>query len=213
MRPVLGITGNSRTIAAAIAAAFVLFAAAEARTANFYSSFPVAPGPMTALSTAGDNAGQSVSLNQWMALVFVQPFGVSKTDTVSIFTLPPSIGDAQLTIRIGSYNGGSPIFVDSKTINAGNSFTFANLFKQGCSALGGCDFIEITTTRQRKGATGAVVDYVSVNGEPTEVTAPTPEPSIWAMMLIGFGAVAWRLKAYRGSSRGSAKGAPAICRR
>lgn len=170
---------------------------------------------MTALSTAGDGAGALVGLGEWISLLFAQPFGVSKTDTVSIFTVAPPVGDARLTISFGRYNNGSPIFVDTKSVNAGNTLTVNNLFQQGCSALGGCDFIFITTTRARRGVTGATVDYVSVNGETAEVTAPTPEPSTWAMMILGFAAVAWRLKAaraaYRGSSPSSAKGAPAMC--
>ncbi len=187
--------------------------AALARTATFDASTPYAPGPMLALSTAGDGAGALVTLGEWISLLFTQPFGVSRSDTVSIFTLAPPVGDARLTISFGRYNNGSPIFVDTKSVNAGNTLTVNNLFQQGCSALGGCDFIFITTTRQRRGATGATVDYVSVNGETTEVTAPTPEPSTWAMMILGFAAVAWRLKAYRGSSLSSAKGALAMCSR
>ncbi len=198
----------------AIAALAVLLAfagAAEARTATFDSSQPVAPGPMTALSAAGDGAGAFVGLGEWISLLFSQPFGVSRTDTVSIFTLAPPVGDARLTISFGVYNNGSPIFVDSKNVNAGNTLTVGNLFQQGCSAFGGCDFILITTSRARRGATGATVDYVSVNGETTEVTAPTPEPSAWAMMMLGFAAIAWRMKAQRRSSLSSAKGEAAMC--
>ncbi len=168
---------------------------------------------MTALSTPGDGLGQLVPLGEWISLLFTQPFGVSRSDTVSIFTLAPPVGDARLTISFGSWNNGSPVFVDTKSVNAGNTLTVSNLFQRGCSALGGCDFIFITTTRQRNGATGATVDYVSVNGEPTDVAAPTPEPSVWVMMIMGFGGVAWRLKAVRRQSASSAYGAPAICRR
>lgn len=168
---------------------------------------------MTSLSTAGDGLGQLVPLGEWISLLFSQPFGVTNTDTVSIFTLAPPVGDARLTISFGSYNNGSPIFIETKSVNAGNTLTVNNLFQRGCSALGGCDFIFITTTRQRNGATGATVDYVSVNGEPTDVTAPTPEPSVWAMMIFGFAGVAWRLKAMRRYSASSAYGAPAMCSR
>src|SRR3990167_3532967 len=209
------LTGNSRsTRSAAIAAAVLaLFAAggAEARTAPYDPSMPYTPGPMTALSTAGDGAGQLTPIGEWISLLFTQPFGVSKTDTVSIFTLAPPIGDARLTISFGSYNNGAPIFALTKSVNAGTTLTINNLFQSGCAALGGCDFIYITTTRQRNGATGATVDYVSVNGEGTDVTAPTPEPSVWAMMILGFAGIAWRLKARRRYSVSSAYGAPAMC--
>ncbi len=198
--------------AIAFAAIALLFAApARAATATYDSSMPYTPGPMTALSTPGDGQGQLVPLGEWFSLLFTQPFGVKKSDTVSIFTLAPSVGDAQLTISFGYFNGVRPVFVDSKTVNAGNTLTVNNLFQRGCSAFGGCNFIYITTTRQRKGANGATVDYVSINGEPTEVTAPTPEPSTWAMMILGFGAIAWRMKKMRRYSLSSAYGAPAMC--
>jgi len=197
-------------VAAALAATIVVAASeANARTATFDSSQPYVPGPMTSLSTAGDGAGVFIGFNQWISLLFDQPFGVSRSDTVSIFTLPPTIGNARLTVSFGRFNGGSPVFADTRQVSAGNILTINNLFQRGCAALGGCDFILITTTRARNGATGATVDYVSVNGEVTEVTAPTPEPSTWAMMILGFAAIAWRLKAQRASPPSSAKGAPA----
>jgi hypothetical protein len=34
--------------------------------------------------------------------------------------------------------------------------------------------------------------------------AATPEPGVWALMLMGFGAVAWRLKRQRRASFGMA---------
>jgi hypothetical protein len=197
-----------------VAAPLALLATgAGARTATFNASTPFTPGPMTALSTAGDNAGEFVGFGEWISLLFAQPFGVSPTDNVSIFTIAPPIGDARLTISFGLFNNGSPIFVDTKNVNAGGALTVNNLFQQGCSAFGGCDFILISTMRARRGATGATVDYVSVNGETTDVTAPTPEPSIWAMMMLGFAGLAMRLKAQRAYSASSAKGAPAMCRR
>ena len=209
-------SGISIGARAALAAAFACLVAAQpanAATATFDSSMPYSPGPMTELSTPGDGLGQLVPLGEWISLLFSQPFGVTSSDTVSIFTLAPPIGDARLTISFGSYNNGSPIFVETKSVNAGNTLTVNNLFQRGCSALGGCDFIFITTTRQRNGATGATVDYVSVNGQSTDVTAPAPEPSVWAMMILGFAGIAWRLKTMRRYSVSSAYGAPAMCSR
>lgn len=186
---------------------------ALARTATFDASTPHAPGPMPALSTAGDDAGVFVPVGEWISLLFAQPFGVSKSDSVAIFTLAPPIGTATFTISVGRFNGGSPTFVESRIVKAGGGLTVGNLFQRGCSALGGCDFIFITIGKPKGGATGATVDYVSVNGELTEVTAPAPEPSVWAMMILGFAGIAWRLKAARRYSPSSAKGAPAMCSR
>jgi len=202
------LTKNSslkRTFGAALVALSVsIGASAKAATAVYDSSIPYTPGPQTSLSTAGDGLGQLVPLGEWFSLLFSQPFGVSKSDTVSIFTVAPPSGSARLSISFGNYNGGSPVYATTKIVNAGNNLTVNNLFQQGCSALGGCDFIFITTIRQRGGATGATVDYVSVNGETTEVTAPTPELSVWSMMILGFAGVGWRMKALRNYSFSSA---------
>ena len=199
-----------RVIASLCVSSACVMANAEARTATYDANTPFTPGYMTALSTAGDKAGQFVTLGKWMSLLFAQPFGLSKTDTVSIFTLAPPAGSGTFTISFGRYNNGRPVYADTRTLVAGSALTINNLFQKGCSALGGCDFIFITTSKT-KGATGATIDYVSVNGDVTEVTAPTPEPSVWALMIIGFGAAAWRLKNQRGVSLSSANGSPARC--
>lgn len=183
--------------ALAVACALLAPSAASAATATFVSSTTPGANDLTTLSTAGDNDGPLVTLGEWIGLVFSQPFGVSKTDSVSIFTLAPPAGTARLTISFGVWNGGSPIFIESKIVNAGGSLSTANLFQKGCSAFGGCDFIQITTTRQRNGAPGAYIDYVDINGQTTTVTAPTPEPAAWMLMILGFFAIAARLKSLR----------------
>jgi hypothetical protein len=175
----------------------LIAAPAFARTATFTSSAAYGDDTLRSFSAAGDSAGALLTLDNWIALLFETPFGTSRSDTVSIFTLPPPVGDARLTVSFGRVIAGIPIFVETRSFNAGGAFSIGNLFQQGCFALGGCNYIFIETTRQRRGASGAVIDYVSVNGEPTEVIEPTPEPAVWAMLMMGFGAIAWRMKAVR----------------
>jgi hypothetical protein len=206
----------SRILSSCLSAMFALSlpTAAKAATAVFSSSTAYPTGTAGALSTAGDSAGALVSLNNWIGLLFAAPFGASRSDTVSIFSVAPTVGNARLTISVGRYNGGTPTYVDTRSVNAGNALTFTNLFQQGCAALGGCDFLYITTTRQRAGAPGATVDYLSVNGGVVTVTEPAPEPSTWALLILGFIALAWRLTARRrGYSPSSANGSPAMCSR
>lgn len=191
------LTKASRAASAALALAFLTAAPAAARTASFYSSTPYDGSALTTLSSATDGAGPTITLDNWIALLFETPFGTSRSDSVSIFTLPPRVGDARVTVSFGRLVAGLPVFVETKSFNAGATFTIGNLFQQGCFALGGCNYIFIETTRQRRGAPGATIDYVSVNGEPTEVVEPTPEPAVWAMMMMGFAAIAWRMKAAR----------------
>lgn len=200
----LNLSALSRAAHGALAALSLSAGPAFARTAEFTSSSPHDGATLTSLSSATDRAGALVTLDNWIALLFETPFGASRTDTISIFTLPPPIGDARLTVSFGRFDRGTPVFVDTRSFNAGNTLTVSNLFQQGCFALGGCNYVLIETTRQRRGAPGATIDYVSVNGEPTEVVEPTPEPAVWAMMMIGFAGVAWRMKRLRHGSLAAA---------
>ncbi len=193
----LNLAKTSRAALGAVALTCAGAGPAFARTAAFTSSAPYDDAALCAFSTAGDNAGALVTLDNFIALLFDQPFGTSRSDTISIFTLPPPVGDARLTVSFGRLVAGLPVVVDTRSFNAGNTLTVGNLFQQGCFALGGCNYIFIETTRQRRGAPGAVVDYVSVNGEPTEVVEPAPEPAVWAMMMMGFAGIALRLKSLR----------------
>ncbi|MFN3960345.1 MAG: hypothetical protein ACK4NP_10575 [Parvularculaceae bacterium] len=193
----LNLTKASRALIGALAAGVLFSAPAAARTATFYSSTPYDDAALASLSSATDRAGPTVSLNNWIALLFETPFGTSRSDNVSIFTLPPRVGDARITVSFGRLIAGLPVFVETKSFNAGNTFSIGNLFQQGCFALGGCNYIFIRTTRQRGGAPGAIIDSARDTGEPPAVVAPTPEPAAWAMMMLGFAGVAWRMKAAR----------------
>ena len=171
---------------------------AHARTATFVAPTPITAGDAAALSLSGDGAGYFMGAGASFGLLFDEPFGlVQNEDDISIFTLAPSVGNVRLNVSFVSYNPGAPSFVRSRSVNAGNSIGVGNLFQQGCAVLGGCDYIEVTVERLQGGAAGAEIDYVDVNGEVTTVAAPTPEPGAWALMIIGFAALAWRLKAVR----------------
>jgi hypothetical protein len=185
----------------AMAAAALLCAAtpAHALTATFSSSQPTSNAQIQSLSKTQDAAGPFLGLGQWIGLLFAQPFATTRGETVSVFTLAPPNGAAQFTVSIGRYNNGAPVFVSTRNIAAGSTLTVTNLFQAGCSVFGGCDFIEITTRTANRGATGASVDYVSVNGEPVIAASPTPEPSTWTMMLVGFLLVGLRAKAIKRS--------------
>lgn len=193
---------NRRCADALIAGSCALFAGvtpAAASTATFTGDPTVNPDALTALSTRGDNAGFVVRDNETVGLIFDEPFATSRTDRVAVFTLP-SQGAARLTVRFGVFNGGAPVFVRQVRLGDGRNRNVGNLFQRGCSAFGGCDFIEFFVDRTRRGATGVEIDYVDINGEVVTVAAPTPEPGAWAFMIFGFAAIAWRAKQLRFAS-------------
>ena len=170
---------------------------ATAGTATFVEPSTLDNASISAISTSGDGDGAFLGLGDTLALLFDMPFGTQPGENVSVFTAAPSTGRTTFRVQFGVYDGGSPTFVFRRNIRAGRRVSVNNLFQRGCSAFGGCDYIEITNIRNRRGATGADVDYVAVDGEVTDVTSPTPEPSVWTMMILGFCGIAWRLKLTR----------------
>jgi len=189
---------NMRSLCVIAGIAIVFGSSASAETATYVEPDFIDSASLNALSTASDNAGATLNLGQTLGLVYDQPFATSRGGSVSIFTVAPASGFTFFSIRFGSYNNGSPLFTNARGfVRAGNTAQFNNLFQRGCRAFGGCDYIEITNVFSRGNPTGAEVDYVEVDGEVTVVTPPTPEPSTWAMMILGFWFAAGRLKKMR----------------
>ena len=65
-------------------------------------------------------------------------------------------------------------------------------FETGCGTLGGCNAIRLGNSTLRQN--GARFDVSNVGA--------TPEPQVWALMILGFIGIAWRLKAARNSAPG-----------
>lgn len=194
---------RAATIIAAMTSVMINIASASASTATFIEPSTLSATETFALSSSTDSSGVFLGLGDTLSLLFDMPFGTNRTDRVTIFTLPPSQGNVRATVSFGTFNNGSPTFVRSRNLNFGGNTSSGNLFNRGCSALGGCDYIEITVTQVRNGATGAEVDYVDVNGDITTVTAPSPEPSTWLMMITGFFLLSAKLKKGRDSAAGA----------
>ena len=170
---------------------------ARAATATYVIPTNISDTDLASLSTQGDGNGFLVGFRQTLGILLNTRIGGTSGGNISVFTLAPSQGIARATISIGVYNNGNPQFATSRNVRAGNSRSIGNLFSRGCGVLGGCNYIEIFTYRSRRGANGVNVDYITVDGEVVQVTSPTPEPSAWALMIVGFMAVAMRLKALR----------------
>ncbi len=180
------------------AVAWSAVAPAHAATATYVAPASISNGEINSLSTAGDGAGFFLGLGQTLALVFDAPFATTRNSNVSIFTLPPAGGLALFEYRFGVYRSGDPDFIQGRNLRlAGFGGDVNNLFQRGCRAFGGCNYVEITLIAGTPGVAGAEVDYVAVDGEVTEVTSPTPEPSVWALAIVGFGLTGWRMKMIR----------------
>lgn len=65
-------------------------------------------------------------------------------------------------------------------------------FAASCAALGGCNALIIGNS---------TFSAVGSSFRLSTLTGATPEPAAWALMMMGFGAVAWRMKAARRSRR------------
>lgn len=172
---------------------------ARAETATFSEPAAMSDADRTALSTQGDNSGYLLALGERLGLVFNAPLQLNQGDRISVFSLPPQTGNARAQIRFGSYNDGSPIILASRNFRAGatGNIRVSNGLLSGCQLLGGCDYIEIITTRTRRGAGGVEIDYITVDGQVVEVASPSPEPTTWALMIVAFAGIAARLKVVR----------------
>ena len=179
---------------------FLMLVSAPAQAATAMFTSPQA-NPEDVAGT-NDFSGLLVAPGESVALVIDTPFAVNAGDSVTIFRTVFPFTTA--TIRIGSFNNGTPIIFE--TINSGffGIFnTITGLAAAGCGAVGGCDFIEITTTGGAPFGLDAIafqpagggVEFLTAVTNP--IAAATPEPNSWALMLMAFTLIAWRLKARR----------------
>lgn len=93
-------------------------------------------------------------------------------------------------IAIGEVIGSVAVFSANLALPAGFGPNYPLDLSALCSTVSatGCSLIRIRVS----GAPGGGFTLDGVSG-----VAATPEPSMWALMLLGFGAVAWRLKQRR----------------
>lgn len=175
------------------------FTAANADTATFVT--PITGNPAT-VAGASDGTGVLVSPGATVGLLFSEAFalfdsnGSAINNDVSIFALS-DFGSALATVRFGQYNNGTPNFVFTQQINpqpGGAEINLNFLAFVGCGAIGGCDFIEFTGV-DNFGGSSVILDAIAFSDVSLlSVTSATPEPGMWALMLLGFFLVALRLK-------------------
>ncbi|MFZ5616494.1 MAG: PEP-CTERM sorting domain-containing protein [Pseudomonadota bacterium] len=100
-------------------------------------------------------------------------------------------GAPQVRVSIGEIVGGVAVYSTELAFTGGAAGLFALDLSTRCAAISstGCSLLRIRTIG---GFGGGVFNLDGVSG-----VAAAPEPAMWALMLMGFGAVAWRLKQQR----------------
>ncbi len=148
------------------------------------------------LSTANAES-YTIGRGDTLFIELEDPFAASSAD--DLLTLYYTNNDRrrqQFGINFGYEQNGviewafaNPTFFDVRGSGSVSLFGFSNF----CSVAGGCTFISLTGGNGN-GGRGFNLDAVAVNGEFLSAAAPTPEPSLWALMITGFMFVGWRLK-------------------
>jgi len=171
--------------------------AASAATATFVNPGNYTAADALAVSSA-DGIGLSAGRNEPFEIVTDALFATSKADdNVSIFTLNNAGRRALIgRIEIGVFQNGTVNLVASRSFRAGTAVNIDNLFRQPCAGFGGCNFIRIFTHNGAPDET-VQIDYITIDGEVVHVSAPAPEPEVWVLMILGFWAIAFRLKKIR----------------
>lgn len=99
-------------------------------------------------------------------------------------------GSTNVQIAVGEVIGGIAVFSANTALPGGFGPGYSLDLSAACATISaaGCSLMRIRVT----GAPGGGFTLDGVSG-----VAAAPEPSMWALMLLGFGAVAWRLKQRR----------------
>ncbi|MEL7490236.1 MAG: hypothetical protein AAGJ73_05910 [Pseudomonadota bacterium] len=171
-------------------------APAQAATSTF-AIFPdriFANGGVTNAANLFGNTPAEATFNAGGIALF--DFGEDITGNTFMFDVTGVTGPSQVSIRFlditgftvidtapGFFPVASPLdFV----INIAGPGTFtlpSAVFTSACTGIGGCNSVLLNVT----GAGSFTANVVS----------SAPEPSVWALMIIGFAGLAWRMKAAR----------------
>lgn len=192
-----------KVCAAAIALTFASFTPAKAAMTIFSASVFDQSGAVTNANAAVgrlDGVGAIVGNGGALTLQFRHPL----TGSGLTIDLLPTAGMNVLVVSVGEIIGGVATFsAGSVTLldtGAGGPFGLdlttlcATVSATGCSLVRLENFVAI-------GSPGFALDGVSG-------VTNAPEPSVWTLMILGFGVLAWRLKKHRteGAIRGAAIG-------
>ena len=183
----------------------LLAPAAQADTAFFSSNGDVLDDSALESLASVDGDGYFIPRGQTLVVELATAFATNSFDQIlNIYYSNPNQGRRLLGINFGYEVNGTiqwvlptPQFFQTRGSGTLNLTGFAN----SCSVAGGCTYLSFTAGPR---GNGYVVDALGVNGQiltPGQVAAPTPEPGTWGLILLGFAAIAWRLKTTKRAKR------------
>ncbi len=197
-----------RVVVALVILAFMAVSPAKAATSVYvdssdpaYAGFPSAVNSNSSLG-APNGISAFVPLGGFIAYLVNPTF----TDVNIDIEFLGVTGAGTLRLYVGQTNGGTGFTALSSTFftvtNGFNNLSSAALTSY-CVGLGGCDTFVVQAW------TGTTFDIDSVR-----ILGVNPEPSTWALMILAFIGLAWRMKALRASgwapARRSCEVAPAF---
>ncbi len=197
-------------VVVALAAAMTALAGASASAA--ISTFPTSVFQQAAGSGGANLLGNNPSTALFnrgatpLGLGFASPIQTNAIigERIVINVTTASAGTAYVFVRLGRLAG--TVFTNANAIGTTTPLGGAttNLYAQvtgpgpltllldpfaaSCAALGGCNALIIGNS---------TFSSVGNSFRLSTLTAATPEPGAWALMMLGFGAVAFRLKSRR----------------
>ncbi len=183
------------------------FFAAHTHAATATFANPDAYTTAGALALSADD-GETYTVARDSALELVTDIGFATSapnDSLAVFTaLPSPFGLALGRIEVGVFQNGVSSVLASTTFFSGQQIIASNLFGNQCDNFGGCNFLRIVTLFDVPQDEGVRVDYITIDGQVVHVSAPAPEPEVWVLMILGFWAVAFRLKQVRRRAKSAA---------
>ncbi len=193
---------------AGFAAALMIALGGSAQAA--ISTFPVsvfqASGGTGANNLIGNTPGTALlNRNQTIGLNYAAPVAAVAGSRLFFNITQVSNNTTYIWVRLGNWNGatftnafaagqtapggGATVNVYAQVTATGLVTVFLDPFLGSCQAIGGCNALVFgNSTFSAFGSSYRLSSLVSA----------TPEPSAWALMLIGFAGIAARMKAVRG---------------
>jgi len=195
--------------------AATLFVAFSGNAQAAVSTFPISvfqAGGTGSNNLISNTAGTArLNRNQTIGLNYAAPVGAIAGSRLFFNITQVSNNTTYIWVRLGNWNGATFTSAISAGQTAPNGGATANVYAQvtgtglvtifldpfltSCQSIGGCNALVFGNST------------FSANGSfyrLSSLVAATPEPSAWALMLIGFAGIAARMKASRRRTIGRA---------